>query len=270
MNVEYATTKVVTIGDVNEFLEQDDMTNMLYHHIDTHVSDGGAYDEMLNGIDALFIVTDLSKTADSHIAQLLTEIAKHPEPILTVAIITTRKDIQASDLQTIKDGINNLLHHVDDLIDMADYVPHEAFSPQTYAHAVHITHNLLKIAINGIAETYSKPGIVGIDYSDVYQLLGKAGEIKMGFATASGQNRAREAAKQAIASLVFDGVNFAETQKLLVNITTNLLQPVEYAEVMDEINLALSVHRHDITVVVGAPNHEAMGASCRVTLFAAN
>ncbi|MEQ1668379.1 MAG: hypothetical protein ABL868_08005 [Sulfuriferula sp.] len=259
---------MVTVGDVNEFLEQDDMTNMLYHHIDTHVSDGDASDEMLNGIDTLFIVTDLSKTADSHIAQLLTEIAKHPMPILTVAIITTRKNIQPSDLQTIKDGINNLLHHVDGLIDMADYVPHEAFSPQTYAHAVHITHNLLKIAINGIAETYIKPGIIGIDYADVYGLLGKAGVIKMGFATANGQNRACGAAKQAIASLVFDGVNFAETQKLLVNITTNLLQPVEYAEVMNEINLVLSMYGRDTEIVVGAPNDATMGDSLRVTLFA--
>jgi cell division protein FtsZ len=270
MNINYAMTKVVAIGDVNAFFEQNDMTNMVYHHIDTHASVGGTSDEILNGTDVIFIITDLSKAADSHIKQLLADISKHPMPILTVAVITTRKDIQASDLQTIKDGINNLLHHVDGLIDMADYVPHEAFSPQTYAHAVHITHNLLKIAINGIAETYLKPGIIGIDYADVYGLLGKAGVIKMGFATASGQNRASVAAKQAIASLMFDGVNFAETQKLLVNITTNLLQPVEYAEVMDEVNLALSVHGRDITVVVGAPNDEAMGESLRVTLFAAN
>ncbi|MCU0950901.1 MAG: cell division protein FtsZ, partial [Burkholderiaceae bacterium] len=109
-------------------------------------------------------------------------------------------------------------------------------------------------------------GLVNVDFEDVRTVMSEQGKAMMGTAQASGIDRARVAAEQAVASPLLEGVDLSGARGVLVNITASAsLKMKETREVMNTIRAFAA---EDATVIFGTVKDEAMGDDLRVTVVA--
>jgi cell division protein FtsZ len=126
--------------------------------------------------------------------------------------------------------------------------------------------DVLHNACAGIAEIINIPGLVNVDFEDVKTVMGEHGKAMMGTATASGTDRARVAAEQAVASPLLEGVDLSGARGVLVNITASpSLKMRETREVMNTIR---EFAAEDATVIFGTVCDESIGDALRVTVVA--
>jgi len=126
--------------------------------------------------------------------------------------------------------------------------------------------NVLRNAVGGIAEIINVPGLVNVDFEDVRTVMGEMGKAMMGSAAASGVDRARLAAEDAVASPLLEGVELSGARGVLVNITaSNTLGLREYKEVMATIRQYTAA---EATVICGAVFDDTMEDTLRVTVVA--
>jgi cell division protein FtsZ len=131
-----------------------------------------------------------------------------------------------------------------------------------YASANEVLHS----AVAGIAEVINYPGLVNVDFADVRTVMSEIGMAMMGSASASGADRARQAAESAVASPLLEEVNLAGARGVLVNITASAgLKMKEYHEVMNTIKAFTA---EDAMVIVGTVIDETMEDRLRVTMVA--
>jgi len=110
------------------------------------------------------------------------------------------------------------------------------------------------------------PGLVNVDFADVRTVMSEIGMAMMGSASASGADRARQAAESAVASPLLEEVNLAGARGVLVNITASAgLKMKEYHEVMNTIKAFTA---EDAMVIVGTVIDETMEDRLRVTMVA--
>ena len=114
----------------------------------------------------------------------------------------------------------DLQEHVDSLITVPNekvlaVMGHEASLVDAFAKANEVLFN----AVQGISELITRPGLINVDFADVRTVMAEMGRAMMGSATANGENRAVEAARQAISSPLLEDINLYGAKGLLVNIT---------------------------------------------------
>ena len=108
--------------------------------------------------------------------------------------------------------------------------------------------------------------MINVDFADVKTVMSEVGMAMMGSAQASGEDRARKAAEQAVASPLLENVDLKGARGVLVNITSNdSLTMDEFYEVMNTIQ---GFTAEEATVIIGTALDEAMGESLRVTMVA--
>ena len=127
-------------------------------------------------------------------------------------------------------------------------------------------NNVLYGAVAGIAEVINCPGLVNVDFADVKTVMSEMGMAMMGSAFASGIDRARAAAEQAVASPLLEDVNLTGARGVLVNITASSgMKMREVHEVMSTIKNFIA---EDATVIIGTVIDENMQDDLRVTMVA--
>jgi cell division protein FtsZ len=124
--------------------------------------------------------------------------------------------------------------------------------------------DVLHNACAGIAEIINVPGLVNVDFEDVKTVMSEHGKAMMGTATASGLDRARIAAEQAVASPLLEGVDLSGARGVLVNITASA--SLKMKERSDEHDPRLRCRRCDGYFRHGCD--EAMVSALRVTVVA--
>ena len=125
---------------------------------------------------------------------------------------------------------------------------------------------MLQGAVQGIAELITRPGLINVDFADVRTVMSETGMAMMGSGSASGDDRAREAAEAAISSPLLEDINLAGAQGILVNVTAGMdLSIGEFQEVGNVIKQFAS---DDATVVVGTVIDPEMNNQIRVTVVA--
>jgi len=126
--------------------------------------------------------------------------------------------------------------------------------------------DVLNNAVAGIAEIINVPGHINVDFNDVKTIMGEQGKAMMGTATASGVDRARLAAEQAVASPLLDGIDLSGARGVLVNVTASRsLKGKEIKEVMATVRAFAAP---DASIAQGIAYDEAMGDDIRVTVVA--
>jgi len=164
-------------------------------------------------------------------------------------------------------GINELEANVHSLIvilnnKLEEVLGEDAQMGECFKAADDVLHN----ACAGIAEIINIPGLVNVDFEDVKTVMSEHGKAMMGTAVASGIDRARVAAEQAVSSPLLEGVDLSNARGVLVNITaSSSLKMKETREVMNTIRAFAA---EDATVIFGTVCDEAMGEALRVTVVA--
>jgi cell division protein FtsZ len=221
----------------------------------------------LRGAHMVFITAGMGGGTGTGAAPVIAQIAKELG-ILTVAVVSKPFDFEGPKrLRVAEQGLVELQDHVHSLIvilnnKLEEVLGEDAEMADCFEAADDVLHN----ACAGIAEIINIPGLVNVDFEDVKTVMGEHGKAMMGTATASGTDRARVAAEQAVASPLLEGVDLSGARGVLVNITASpALKMRETREVMNTIR---EFAAEDATVIFGTVCDESMGDALRVTVVA--
>ncbi|MBC7786823.1 MAG: cell division protein FtsZ [Methylophilaceae bacterium] len=222
--------------------------------------------EIIEGADMLFITAGMGGGTGTGAAPIIAEVAKEMG-ILTVAVVTKPFSFEGKRTKVAADGLEELSQHVDSLIVIPNEKLMEVLGEDVpFLEAFRAANDVLHNAVSGIAEVINIPGMVNVDFADVRTVMSEMGMAMMGSATASGIDRARIAAEQAVASPLLEDVNLANARGVLVNITSSTsFKMKEYYDVMNTIKAFTA---DDATVIVGNVFDESMGDELRVTMVA--
>jgi len=222
--------------------------------------------ELIDGADMLFITAGMGGGTGTGAAPVVAEVAKELG-ILTVAVVTKPFIFEGKRVRAANAGIEALARHVDSLI----IIPNEKLmqvlgDDVSMLDAFKAANNVLHGAVGGIAEVINCPGLVNVDFADVRTVMSEMGMAMMGSAAASGENRARIAAEQAVASPLLEDVNLAGARGVLVNITAS--STVKMREIHEVMNTIKGFTAEEATVIVGQVLDDSMEDTLRVTMVA--
>ena len=222
--------------------------------------------EVLQGADMVFITAGMGGGTGTGAAPVFAEVAKELG-ILTVAVVTKPFSFEGRQRAlAAEEGMRRLAEHVDSLIT----IPNNKLLTVLGKHisllnAFKAANNVLLGAVKGISDLITRPGLINVDFADVRTVMSEMGMAMMGTGTASGEQRARQAAEAAIASPLLEDVNFSGARGILVNITAGLDMSIgEFEEVGDVVKEFIS---DDATVVVGTVIDPDMTEEMRVTVI---
>ncbi|MGN2392903.1 cell division protein FtsZ [Pelomicrobium sp. G1] len=222
--------------------------------------------ELIQGADMLFITAGMGGGTGTGAAPVVAQIAKELG-ILTVAVVTKPFSFEGKRLKVAQAGIEALSQYVDSVI----VIPNDKLmsvlgEEVSMLDAFKAANSVLHGAVAGIAEVINCPGLVNVDFADVRTVMSEMGMAMMGSAYASGVDRARLAAEQAVASPLLEDVNLSGARGVLVNITASM--GLKMKEVHDVMNTIRDFTAEDATVIVGTVIDESMEDNLRVTIVA--
>jgi cell division protein FtsZ len=224
--------------------------------------------EAIEGSNMLFLTAGMGGGTGTGAAPVIAQIAKELG-ILTVAVVTkpfgferTKRMVQANM------GIKELTGVVDSLIT----IPNDKLMPvlgkeTSLLEVFEKANDVLRGAVQGIAELITCPGLINVDFADVRTVMSEMGMAMMGTGSATGDNRAKEAAMAAISSPLLEDVNISGAQGILVNVTAGL--DLAIGE-LDDVGTAITeLASPDANVVVGTVIDANMtDGELRVTMVA--
>lgn len=234
---------------------------------DAAMEDRDRIAEMIDGADMLFITAGMGGGTGTGAAPVVAEVAKEMG-ILTVAVVTKPFSFENKRMKLADDGVAELSRHVDSLL----VVPNEKLiqvlgGRVPVKEAYRAANGVLHSAVSGIAEIINGEGMINVDFADVRTVMGENGMAMMGSAEATGEDRARIAAEQAVNSPFLENVNLAGARGVLVNITASAesFTMDEFYEVMNTIK---SFCAEDASVYIGQVFDAGMADALRITLVA--
>src|SRR6266478_3884358 len=193
--------------------------------------------ELIEGADMIFLTAGMGGGTGTGAAPIFAEVAKELG-ILTVAVVTKPFAFEGKKRMIIaEEGIKQLSQHVDSLITIPNNKLLSVLGKNvTLLNAFKAANDVLRGAVQGIAELITRPGLINVDFADVRTVMSEMGMAMMGTGVASGENRARVAAEAAISSPLLEDVDMSGARGILVNITAGLDMSIgEFEEVGEAI-----------------------------------
>jgi cell division protein FtsZ len=222
----------------------------------------------LEGTNMLFVTAGMGGGTGTGAAPVVARVAREMG-ILTVGVVTKPFEFEGSRrMGNAEAGLAELEANVDSLIvvlneKLMDVLGEDASQDEAFAFA----NDVLKNSVGGIAEIINVEALVNVDFEDVRTVMSETGKAMMGTAAASGPDRARIAAEQAVACPLLEGVDMSGAKGVLVLITAAKggLKLSESREAMNTIRKFASPDAH---VIYGTAYDENLGDQIRVTVVA--
>jgi cell division protein FtsZ len=223
-------------------------------------------EDSLRGAHMVFIAAGMGGGTGTGAAPIVAEVAK-AQGALTVAVVSKPFSYEGGKCMDIAEqGLEELSKHVDSLIIILNEKLEEIYEDESMLDWMKHADDVLNNAVAGIAEIINVPGHINVDFNDVKTIMSEQGKAMMGTATASGVDRARIAAEQAIASPLLDGVDLSGARGVLVNVTASRsLKGKEIKEVMAAVRAFAAP---DAAIAQGIAYDDTMGDDLRVTVVA--
>jgi cell division protein FtsZ len=177
--------------------------------------------DWLKGVDMVFITATFGGGTGTGAAPVIAKLAKE-EGVLTVGIVTLPFEFEGSyKMELASAGINRLRESVDTLI----VIPNEnvfKFDPDIKAKDAYLKANdILYCGVKGISDIITRPDFVNTDFADLAKTMRDKGDALFGVGTATGENRAVQAAAQAVDNPFFEGTTITGATSILVNIAAS-------------------------------------------------
>ena len=221
----------------------------------------------LEGASMVFIVAGMGGGTGTGAAPVLAEVAKDLG-ILTVAVVTKPFTFEGQKRMAFAEqGISELSKHVDSLI----VIPNDKLLKVlgrgiSLLDAFGAANDVLKSAVQGIAELLTRPGPMKVTFADVRTVMSEMGYAMMGSGVASGEARAEEAAGMAISSPLLEDRGLSGVRGVLVNILAGFDLRLDEIETIGNTIRALA--SDNATVVIGTSLNPDMSDELRVTVVA--
>ncbi len=222
--------------------------------------------EVLKGADMVFIAAGLGGGTGTGAAPIVAQIAKEVGS-LTIGVVTRPFNFEGSRRQqSAEAGIEKLKEQVDTLI----VIPNDRLLQIVdkrigLQDSFRVADEVLRQGIQGISELITVPGLINLDFADVRTIMSEGGAALMAVGRASGEDRARMAAEQAISSQLLD-ITIDGARGILFNVTggTDLS--------LFEVNQAAAIIKEtahpDVNMIFGAVIDPALHDEVRVTVIA--
>jgi len=222
--------------------------------------------QALEGSDMVFITSGLGGGTGSGAAPIVAEIAKE-QGALTIAVVTKPFTFEGAKRKlTAEKSSESLKAKVDTLITIPNDRLRDVVQKNTsILDAFKVVDDVLRQGVQGISDIITVPGLINLDFADVRAIMKDAGSALMGIGKASGENRAVEAARQAVASPLLE-VDIAGAQGILFNVTgSSNLSLFEVTEAAEEIRAAADP---EANIIFGTSFNERLGDEVAITVIA--
>lgn len=222
--------------------------------------------EVLKGADMVFITAGMGGGTGTGAAPIVAEIAKELG-ILTVGVVTKPFMFEGRKrMMHAEKGIEELKQRVDTLVTIPnDRLLQVVERKTSIVEAFCIADDVLRQGIQGISDLIAVPALINLDFADVKTIMLNQGLAHMGIGKASGENRATEAAKQAIHSPLLE-TSIEGAKGVLLNITGGPnLGIFEVNEAADLIRQSVDP---DANIIFGAGLDENLKDEIKITVIA--
>lgn len=227
-----------------------------------------AISKVLEGTDMVFITAGMGGGTGTGAAPIIADLA-HEAGILTVGVVTKPFKFEgANRMKQAEMGITNLSDKVDSLIiipnDRLKYVTDQKI---TFANAFGIADDVLKQAVQSISELvgYSEHVNINLDFADVSAIMKDAGRAHMGVGSATGRDKAEQAAMAAVASpLLETSINGA--MGVLINITGS--SDLGLDDVETAASIVQEAANPEANIIFGSAFDDSLQDEMRVTVIA--
>lgn len=215
----------------------------------------------------VFITAGMGGGTGTGAAPVFAQIAKELG-ILTVAVVTKPFPFEGKKRGVIADsGMTELAKHVDSLITIPNEKLLKVMGRGTpLLQAFSAANDVLRGAVQGIAELITRPGLINVDFADVRTVMSEMGTAMMGSGAAKGEDRAEEAAESAIACPLLEDIDLSGARGILVNITAGPDFAIDEFETVG--NAVKAFASENATVVVGTVIDMDLADELRVTVVA--
>jgi len=221
--------------------------------------------DLVSGADMVFVTAGMGGGTGTGAAPVVAEIAKN-SGALTIAVVTKPFAFEGTHrCEVAEDGIGNLLDKVDTLI----IIPNDRLltlcdQKTGVDSAFKLADDVLRHGVQAIAEVITTPGMINLDFADVKAIMKDAGPAWMSIGRGTGQNRAVDAAKEALASPLLD-VSIEGSKAVLFNVVGgSSLTLFEVNQAADVIKGAVDP---DANIIFGVANEPSMEGDVRITLI---
>ncbi len=222
---------------------------------------------VLANADLVFVTCGMGGGTGTGAAPVICQLAREAGA-LTVGIVTRPFLFEGRKrMRQAEEGIAEMRKHVDTMI----VVPNERLLAVVgkgipFHEALKKADEVLLHATQGISVLISETGLVNVDFADVRTVMQNGGSALMGTGIGRGENRAIEAAQQAIASPLLDNVSITGATGVLVNITGG--EDLTLGEVHQINDIVHDAVGDEAEIIFGAVHEPAMMGEIRVTVIA--
>ncbi len=222
--------------------------------------------DLLKGADMVFITCGLGGGTGSGAAPIVAELAKEAGA-LTVAVVTKPFTFEGAQRRDIGDrAYTSLTDNVDTVISIPnDRILQIIDKKTSLLEAFTIVDDVLRQGVQGISEIITTPGLINVDFADVKAIMLNQGSALMGIGRATGENRAIEAAKAAIASPLLE-VSVEGARGILFTVTGGANMGMH--EVSEAAKVITASADPNAKVIFGAILNDSMKDEIKVTVIA--
>lgn len=223
--------------------------------------------EYLTGADMIFITAGMGGGTGTGGAPIIASVAKELGA-LTVGVVTKPFIFEGKRrMQQAEEGIRDLKDKVDTLV----VIPNQrllsvAGKSTTLLETFKVADSVVTQAVRGISDLIVTPGLINLDFADVRTVMKDMGFALMGASSASGENRAVEAAGHAISSPLLEDISINGARGVLINVTGG--PDMGLLEVNEAATLIQEEAHEDATIIFGAVIDENLEDELRITVIA--
>ena len=221
----------------------------------------------LDGAHMCFIAAGMGGGTGTGAAPVIAKIARD-KGILTVGVVTKPFSFEGNRrMRSADNGITELQQHVDTLIVIPNQNLFRIANPNTtFKEAFSMADEVLQQGVRGITDLMVMPGLINLDFADVRSVMGEMGKAMMGTGEASGDNRAIEAAEQAIANPLLDGVSMKGARGVIISITGG--EDMRLMEVDEAASHIKELVDPDANIIWGSAFNNDLDGKIRVSVVA--
>ncbi|MEP0191586.1 MAG: cell division protein FtsZ [Erythrobacter sp.] len=226
-----------------------------------------AIEDALEGVNMVFIAAGMGGGTGTGAAPVIAEAARR-KGVLTVGVVTKPFLFEGTRrMRAAEAGIEELQDHVDTLI----VIPNQnlflvAKAETTFKEAFELADEVLQQGVRSITDLMVMPGLINLDFADVRSVMSEMGKAMMGTGEGEGENRALDAAEQAIANPLLDGVSMQGAKGVIISILGG--EDMKLLEVDEAANHIRELVDEDANIIWGSAFNPDLAGRIRVSVVA--
>jgi cell division protein FtsZ len=231
------------------------------------IEDADKIREVLTDGDMVFITAGMGGGTGTGAAPVIAELSKELG-MLTVGVITKPFDFEGRRrMRQAESGIEELKKHVDALI----VIPNQRIlsicsKNLSLKDSFKIVDQVLVNAVRGISDLIATPAYINLDFADVRTVMSDTGLALMGTGIGIGENRAVDAATQAISSPLLEDVSIEGARGVIINITGS--SDITAMEIHEACNMIYEAAHEDANIIFGVKFDDALEDELKITIIA--